>query len=191
MMAALITFHGAVAVLCLTYFIRFSKESESYNESIYNFFRDAKDSFTRELVEEISTLLKTDIPSKIVLSDTNYSESALTSPKGEKFREFLNNYLQKETGYIVRLYEIRKAYSLCRKWSMYTENFSMGLVVVELLALVLHFFLSYCTEKINTSILLYVNSFSLFLIIVGLVMLARKSFVTRKAMCIKDDCHGL
>ena len=213
MFGSLITLHSALVACSLMYYFKFSNKNNKFFEDTYNFIKDIKNRITKEIAEEIS-LLAISKPKFIILKEPKNKESHLeyeyheenVNPlKGEKFKNWLEDYLKKEKSFFVLYYEFRKKHLAWRKWSKFLKYYSIFVSIIQLLFLLAPLWHSFCPLIIknmnqetnficiqnNSSILLYLLVPSVIFIICGLIMIHYKDSLKNKIIDERDKYYGL
>ena len=112
----IIGFHSTIFILYLAYYFKFSERGQYLFDKFYKLIYGIKSSITGDIAKEFTELLKP-IPDVFLVSqDTNkfeYREGIPNPAKSEKFKNWLDNYLEKNDSFFIKYY---KTVHLYNKW---------------------------------------------------------------------------
>lgn len=210
----LIALHSVLIAFSLIYYFKFSNKENKFFEDNYNFIKNIKSRITQEIANEIS-LLAIPTPKVIILKEpknedldtkkAEYYEGNSNPLKGEKFKDWLDNYLKKEKSFFVLYYEFNKKYLSWRKWSKFLRYYSIFVSIIQflLLLILLWYFLcpsfikninqeinSICVQN-NSFVFIYLFILPIILIICGLIIICYKDSLKNKIIDKRDQYYEL
>ena len=129
---AIIGFHSTIFILYLAYYFKFSEKGQHLFDESYELISDTKSSITGEIAEELTKLLKP-IPDVLFIPQgtdkLEYKEGIPNPAKSERFKNWLDTYLEKHNSFFVKYYKTVRLY---KKWKSFKS-------LLKILALVFSF----------------------------------------------------
>ena len=197
MIEGLITFHSTLVIATLMYYLKFSQNGCAYIKENRQFISNIKNNITDELTKEISQLATPLNVIELHLQEgkITYDERNINPSKGEKFKNWLDNYLSKKMNFFILYYEFKETHRLWKEWSTSLKRYSIFVAIFQLLNLSICFYLLY----FNT---IYLNEYewiilicsglpALVLLIAGILMIWYKDTFKNKIINMRDEYHGL
>ena len=193
----LIAFHGATITLSFAYFFRFRKVDTNFFKKSHDFIIDVKNRTTGELAQEISGTMESGI--RIIAisegSEVTYSEEEVNPLKGEKFKNWLDNYLEKERSFFVLYHSFKEIYAKWKKWYAAVTVYSKILIFTQFLNL------AFCaisehtpffgTKEKNIELMYGSGVLGLILVLVGILMIFRVDSIKDHLVSKMDEYHEL
>ncbi|EPZ49868.1 hypothetical protein M902_0727 [Bacteriovorax sp. BAL6_X] len=204
-------FHGVIATISIGYFFKVKGLDSSFLTESFDNIVDIKNRITSEITEEI-VRLATPIPDVYVtggeVNEVSYYEGVSNPLKGDSFKNWLDDYLEKEISFIDYYAKFKKLFSKWKKYKNLLMNFSIFLTIIELINMATCFYLSQFCFKLNngevkllaepflcssnTKIIIFVSgAFTLVLIFIGLFLIMSLNRVESKVLDFKGTYNGL
>lgn len=203
-----INFHIGLFFACLTYYFRFSEKRKNFFDEVYDYTSQVKSSITGEIADRFTKDLKP-IPDIYITNpdgDVSYREGTPNPAKGEKFKNWLDDYLEDKTTFFIRYYQVKKLYKSWR-WIWFALKYlALVLSIVELLLFVASIYWSrfcpkpspttrdypfLCSTTGNDHLLFYSLLFSGICFMSGILLFVYVEGICIKLQRIKDKNVGL
>lgn len=198
-------FHLGIVGACLTYFFKLSEVKLDFFEECYRALREIKIQMTGEISKEIESLA-TPIPSVFVTNEQSkqveYYEGVSNPIKGEKFKNWLDTYLNSNLNSILaykNFLELYRRWTTC--WSM-LKKLSIYFAIYEFSLAAGSFYLAHSikdekfqykifSDDTSTRILLVTAAISLIVVVLSLLLLAHTEGLKSKLIQERDSYNGL
>ncbi len=195
MIEVLFTFHSTSVIAALMYYFKFSQNGSAYFKENRQFISNIKNNITDELTKEISQLVTPLNVIELHLQEgkITYDKRNINPPKGEKFKNWLGNYLIKEMNFFILYYEFKKTHIAWKKWSAFLKGYSIFVAIFQILNLLICFYLLYFnTIDLNEwKILICSGLPAVIFLVVGILMIFYKDTFKNKIINMRDEYHGL
>ena len=205
-MIELTSFHTFILTASLMYYFKFSKDDETYYTENYRFISDMKSRITGELAQSITTL--TNSNNRIIVKpkkddglEIELATDNMNPIKSEKFKNWLDDYLDKKTSFFFLCSDFKRLYLSWKKWSKFSRLYSMILAILQIISIVLCFYWSKLCPEGNFAKLACIDSDdnalyclglpSLVLVILGLIIIFYKNLLKDNVVEIRDGYHDL
>ena len=204
---SLVNFHLGIIFLYLTYYFKFSERSKIFFDEIYDYTSQIKSSITGEIANRFTKELKP-IPDIYITNSSNsvnYKEGIPNPAKGEKFKNWLDDYLADQTTFFVHYYQVIELYKSW-KWTWSTLKYSaLVLTIIELLLFMITFYWSnicpeplskmeeyplFCSSSGNDYLIFNSTLFSGLCLMFNISLLIRTEIIYAKLRGIKDKDAG-
>lgn len=197
-------FHLGIVAACLTYYFKLSEIKLDFFEECYKAFREIKSQMTGEISKEIDSLA-TPLPS-VIISTTDgpleYREGIANPTRSEKFKNWLDSYLDKNLSAIMTYHKFTLLYKKwTRRWS-FLKKFSIYFSIYEFVLAAFSFYLVYSIKNNEFQFKLFSNDISfivlccfsfvsIMLVVLSLFLLAYTESLKSQLIKSRDHHNGL